>query len=223
MKGNKEGDLYMSQMILTTPFLKHLRVLRFCVQRSVVRTMTVDSAPPLTSGPIYYWQEGVENLERYCAGGYHPTRLGDEFSRGRYRVIHKLGYGSFSTVWLARDLIANRYVSLKIIAAAVSELSLEKKIRHHLRQGKLNHPGHNFVLTLLDDFWIDGPNGQHQCLVSEVVGSHIKEAKEVAEHEVLPLKTACSITAQLALGLSYIHSHGILHGGQRFPIFVHVR
>lgn len=175
--------------------------------------MSVDLAPPRILGPVYYWQEGVEVLERYRIGGYHPVRLGDEFSCERYRVIHKLGYGNFSTVWLARDHAENRYVSLKVVTAAASELSSEAKIRHHLRQGNPFHPGRKFVLSLLDDFWIDGPNGRHQCLVSEVVGSTIVEAKEATEHGVLPLKAARKITAQLALGLSYIHSCGVLHGG----------
>lgn len=42
-----------------------------------------------------------ENLNRYCAGGYHPVRLGDTFKAGQYRVLRKLGYGLYSTVWLA--------------------------------------------------------------------------------------------------------------------------
>lgn len=41
-----------------------------------------------------------ENLGRYGAGGYHPVRIGDEFKHGTYRVVSKLGYGLYSTVWL---------------------------------------------------------------------------------------------------------------------------
>lgn len=48
--------------------------------------------------------------------------------------------------------------------------------------------------------------------MSEVVGSTIVEAKEATEHDMLPLKAARNVTAQLALGLSYIHSCGVLHG-----------
>ena len=29
--------------------------------------------------------------------------MGDKFKSGRYRVVHKLGWGHFSTVWLALD------------------------------------------------------------------------------------------------------------------------
>ncbi len=176
-------------MFATNPFLKDFPGFRFQAQRAFYFARAVDSASSRITSPINHWQEGVEVLERYRLGGYHPVQLGDEFSCGRYRVIHKLGYGSFSTVWLARDHLENRYVSLKVITAAASGVSSEAKIMHRLRQGNLDHSGHNFVLSLLDDFWIDGPNGRHQCLVSEVVGSSIVEAKEANEHSMPPLST----------------------------------
>lgn len=44
-----------------------------------------------------------EFVEYYHPGGYHPVVLGDIF-QSQYKVIRKLGEGSFSTVWLARDL-----------------------------------------------------------------------------------------------------------------------
>jgi serine/threonine-protein kinase SRPK3 len=42
-----------------------------------------------------------ESIGRYCDGGYHPVRIGDLFSDGKYRIVSKLGYGVYSTVWLA--------------------------------------------------------------------------------------------------------------------------
>lgn len=36
-------------------------------------------------------------------GGYHHVKIGDLFN-GRYHVIRKLGWGHFSTVWLAWDI-----------------------------------------------------------------------------------------------------------------------
>jgi hypothetical protein len=44
----------------------------------------------------------------------------DQFKNDRYPVIRKLGYGGFTTVWLARDRICQRYIALKIL---VSEMS----------------------------------------------------------------------------------------------------
>lgn len=45
----------------------------------------------------------TENVENYTLGGFHHTHLRDKFDEGRYRVMHKLGTGEVSTVWLARD------------------------------------------------------------------------------------------------------------------------
>lgn len=47
--------------------------------------------------------EDEEDLEDYRPGGYHPVNIGDDFNVGRYVVVRKLGWGHFSTVWLARD------------------------------------------------------------------------------------------------------------------------
>lgn len=45
----------------------------------------------------------AEPLRRYKAGGYHPLHLGDHFKSNRYEVLHKLGWGGYATVWLAKD------------------------------------------------------------------------------------------------------------------------
>lgn len=47
--------------------------------------------------------EDEEDLEDYRPGGYHPVSIGDDFNGGRYVIVRKLGWGHFSTVWLARD------------------------------------------------------------------------------------------------------------------------
>ena len=47
--------------------------------------------------------EDEEDYEDYVKGGYHPVHIGDTFSDGRYVVVRKLGWGHFSTVWLAKD------------------------------------------------------------------------------------------------------------------------
>lgn len=44
-----------------------------------------------------------EGTEDYRKGGYHAVRIGDIFKNGRYVVQRKLGWGHFSTVWLAWD------------------------------------------------------------------------------------------------------------------------
>ena len=63
--------------------------------------------------------EEEEDEQEYCAGGYHPVSLGDTFKEGRYTVVKKLGWGHFSTVWLARDAQSSAYVALKVVKSAL--------------------------------------------------------------------------------------------------------
>ncbi|KAL9595331.1 MAG: hypothetical protein Q9219_006508 [cf. Caloplaca sp. 3 TL-2023] len=169
--------------------------------------------PPPPRQPIYQWHEYVENLEDYCSGGYHPVEIGDSYARGRYRVVHKLGFGSYSTVWLARDTFAKRYVALKIVMATFSHDSSESRILRHLSDSveQKNAIGSGFVTHLLDEFTIDGPNGQHLCLVTEPARRSLAGSKE-APPWIFPLPIARAIAAQVILGLQVIHNSGIVHG-----------
>lgn len=45
----------------------------------------------------------------YKPRGLHPVYLGDYMHDGRYHILHKLGWGAWSTVWAARD---EKYVHL---------------------------------------------------------------------------------------------------------------
>ncbi len=53
--------------------------------------------------------EDVEPFSGYYVGGYHPVHLGERYGDGgRYKILHKLGNGTFSTVWLAKNLAAKK-------------------------------------------------------------------------------------------------------------------
>lgn len=49
-----------------------------------------------------------EKTPYYSPASFYPARLGDVLN-GRYQLATKLGHGSNSTVWLARDL--NQFVN----------------------------------------------------------------------------------------------------------------
>jgi serine/threonine-protein kinase SRPK3 len=46
-----------------------------------------------------------EGKAAYRLGGFHPVYIGDIFNN-RYKVLNKIGYGQYSTVWLVKDLQA---------------------------------------------------------------------------------------------------------------------
>ena len=63
----------------------------------------MDGCKKVSDGMVNDWHGDVENPEGYRSGGYRPTHLGDQFSNGRYRILHELGFGFASAVWLTRD------------------------------------------------------------------------------------------------------------------------
>jgi serine/threonine-protein kinase SRPK3 len=44
-----------------------------------------------------------ETIPDYVASRYYPVRIGEVF-QDRYQVVSKLGFGTSSTAWLARDM-----------------------------------------------------------------------------------------------------------------------
>jgi serine/threonine-protein kinase SRPK3 len=160
--------------------------------------------------------DNVEEIENYRPGGFHPIHIGDELG-DRYKIVHKLGYGGFSTVWLARDKLAEQYVALKILVANVQEDCRELEVLQKLVKGSTNHPGRNSVLSLLDNFVVKGPNGRHPCLVVQVAGPSIASLNyspgAVAGCRRLRSQLAVNVAKQTTQALDFVHSQGFCHGG----------
>jgi hypothetical protein len=63
------------------------------------RTFPTVGFPNIQSGQLVEEEE----LPDYKPDRFYPVQLGEIF-RGRYQAIAKLGFGTSSTTWLARDL-----------------------------------------------------------------------------------------------------------------------
>lgn len=176
------------------------------------RNLTTTSTSPF----VYKLIEDVERLERYRPGGFHPIYIGDRLHE-RYRVVHKLGYGAFSTIWLARDERLSKYVAVKVCAAddAVQQeadtLARLDEADHHEGFGA---GGRDLVPAVLDRFRIQGPNGSHVCLVTAPARCSLADAREASFVGLFQLDVARSLAAQLALAVAYIHEQGVVHGGE---------
>ena len=49
------------------------------------------------------WPEESLTSTSNEGGGFYPARLGETFDDGRFVITRKLGWGGYSSVWLARD------------------------------------------------------------------------------------------------------------------------
>lgn len=165
--------------------------------------------------PQYRLIEHVEDLDRYCPGGYHPLQIGDDLNDGQYRLVDKLGYGGYSTIWLARDLPRARYVAVKVITADASACTPEPSLINSL-VNSLSTSGKEIVPPLLDEFWVAGPNGKHRCIVTAPAQMSLLDAKESSTFGLFQPKVARSIVAQLIRGAAFFHSEHVVHGGMSF-------
>ncbi|MBN3322289.1 SRPK1 kinase, partial [Atractosteus spatula] len=152
--------------------------------------------------------EEQEDPNDYCKGGYHHVKIGDLFN-GRYHVIRKLGWGHFSTVWLAWDIQGKRFVAMKVVKSAehYTETALDEiKLLRSVRNTDPNDPNREMVVQLLDDFKICGVNGTHVCMVFEVLGHHLLKWIIKSNYQGLPLPCVKSIIRQVLQGLDYLHT-----------------
>lgn len=60
-----------------------------------------------------------ENTPYYDPTRFYPAKL-DSVLNGRYQLVTKVGYGTSSTIWLAREL--NQFVSLRSYGLVVTDL-----------------------------------------------------------------------------------------------------
>ncbi|PNS14830.1 hypothetical protein CAC42_2059 [Sphaceloma murrayae] len=161
----------------------------------------------------YYADVPAESLKRYQPGGYHPIRIGDSFRHDRYRIDHKLGWGGYSTVWLATDTREDRLVALKILSADQERDSHETVILDRLgREDPSASPLRPSPRYLLDYFTLHGPNGSHSCLVTPVGGTSVQMLCSRFHSERLPGWMAWELSRQLVEAVAHMHSVGIVHG-----------
>ena len=58
---------------------------------------------PYVAAPVISGPPSKEKPYMYEPGGFHRVTLGETFDNERYTVLQKLGFGQYSTVWLALD------------------------------------------------------------------------------------------------------------------------
>lgn len=181
----------------------------------------------------YEYSSQCENYSDYCQGGYHPVYLGEKIN-SKYNIIQKLGWGHFSTVWLAETELPKEQYAVKIqrskeshAETALDEIELLKKLRQHeedkgwvslvddgfhvekLKSLYNNADLHNIFrpLLLYDSFPIYGIHGKHYCSVFEVMGPNLLEVIQHFEYKniIMPINLVKKITRDVLIQLIYLH------------------
>lgn len=167
--------------------------------------------------------DGIEDVEDYQPGGYHPISIGDAFDNGRFRVLHKLGSGGSSVVWLARDQRGDggKLVTLKAMRADISssfkdpseipELAISQKLRASLP------PSESVAFQTVDHhFFVQGPNGSHLFLIFPLAGPSVLAVSESPGRTTGSRRSSADlarkVAKQTAMMLYHMHCAGVVHG-----------
>lgn len=133
--------------------------------------------------------------------------IGDKFNNNRYCVLRKLGWGHFSTVWLAHDRHTDGLAALKIqksathyTEAARDEIDMLAEIRDN------DADDSQCCCRLLDTFEHSGPHGRHVCMVFEVLGDNLLALIKHFRYRGIPLDVVRNITRHVLTGLDYLHT-----------------
>ena len=144
--------------------------------------------------------------------------------------MQKLGYGHFSTAWLALDTKYGNYVAIKIqkaaqqyIDAAYDEVEILQELGKHnfdkewiesLKEyykddkeklADIETSENSKVVQLLNSFIYHGQNGRHFCMVFEIVGVTLLELIKRYNYKGIPLPYIRIITKQILIGLDFLH------------------
>ena len=152
----------------------------------------------------YNFVDGVEPLYEYTPGGYHPIVTGDVL-HDRYRIVNKLGFGGYSTVWLARD------TRLELCRRQNRHCSARIKYRAARNQGsqgtfcrRTAASGRDSILPVLDEFTVNGPNGVHTCYATEPTRCILHDA---SFSQLLTLEVVRALVGGLTQAVAHIYIH----------------
>jgi serine/threonine protein kinase len=124
---------------------------------------------------------------------------------GRYELVRQIARGGMADVYLARDLLLDRPVALKVLFAefSVDESFVQRFRREAQSAANLTHPN---VVSIFD--W--GEADRTYFIVMEYVDGE-PLSRLIREHGPLEPRRAAAIASSVAAGLAYAHRHGVVH------------
>ncbi len=123
----------------------------------------------------------------------------------RYRVLEPLGVGGSSQVYLAEDTVLGREVAVKVLdAAAAADGALRRLFVKEARAlAQLSHPN---IVAVYDVGEVDG---LPFIVMEHIGGASLKQ--RIDRSGALPVADAIRIATEVANGLAFAHSRGIVH------------
>ncbi|KAG0706459.1 kinase-like domain-containing protein [Suillus ampliporus] len=142
-----------------------------------------------------------------------PLSLPVEEGVHRYEIVRKLGWASYSTVWLCVDTSAphKTHVAVKILnghatACIVGGFSPEYAVFRRIESINPHHPGFPHCLAISHCFVLYGSvRVGHICFVTDVLGSNMRTLRSAQPNERFSVPITKRIIKQVLLAIDYLH------------------
>jgi serine/threonine protein kinase len=171
--------------------VNHTVVTRFCADcRQTYPYKDVHVCPAAETMPVPL----LENVEDELLG----TVLGE-----RYRIESFLSRGGMGTVYVARHIVLDKAVAIKVLNEAKDEVAQKRFLLEAKAACAVNHEH----IVNITDYGVLADDRPY--LVMEFLQGQALDAL-VAKGPLSPLRV-CRIGEQIALGLQAVHDKGILH------------
>ncbi|KAF2884400.1 hypothetical protein ILUMI_21779 [Ignelater luminosus] len=160
--------------------------------------------------------EEMERFASYKVGGYMPVTLKQEFGPNKeYKIIRKLGWGTFSTVWLTKDKSKQgKFYALKILISSTMGKTAALREIEVLKRIKATDPsdiGYSRLLLYHTYFTEKSVNGRHVCVVNEAMGKSLLDLINQSNCQGLDQQGVKSIIRQVVEGLKYLQKCRVIH------------
>jgi len=160
------------------------------------------SQPPRTAEELAERLVAMGRLNRWQAKQLLEGRT--RFTLGPYRIMDYLGQGGMGQVFKAEHTVLGRTVAIKVLPRSKSTPEAIANFHREIRaQAQMDHP--NLVRAF--DAGQDG--NVHYLVVEYVPGQDLRRL--VRQEGPLDMVRAAGIISQVAQGLHYAHSMGMVH------------
>lgn len=123
----------------------------------------------------------------------------------RYRILDTLGEGGMANVYLAKDIILQRKVAVKMLRFDLQKdpQTVQRFQREALSTSELSHPN---IVSVFD---VSTDHGVPYMVMEYVDGPNLKQY--IQKHGPLPFQEVIAIMDQVLSAVSLAHQHNVIH------------